>query len=293
MLAVNAAGPGPVATASTTTSPMVASAPGAPRAVAARFDAVLDRLFLTYTAPADDGGSALTGYQVYLDGSLAGVVPPSSTSVFAAGPFSIGSHSIGVRAVNDQGPGPLVTDSAVAAYAPEAPTRVVAKPGGRSARVTWTPGSANGASITGYTITASPGGASSTVGASATSGTVAGLTRGRSYTFRVTATSSVGSTASAPSGAVVPAGRPGRPGRPRVSATGRTVVVAWAAASAQGSRITSYRITVSGARNVTTSGPRRVVLRHVRPGRHTVRITAVNSIGRSVASRPAVAVVRR
>ena len=88
---------------------------------------------------------------------------------------------------------------------PGAPTNVSAVVGNGQATVSWTaPTSVGGSAITGYTVTASPGGASCTTTGD-TSCTVTGLTNGTAYTFTVTATNSSGTgSSSSASSAVTP-----------------------------------------------------------------------------------------
>ena len=91
---------------------------------------------------------------------------------------------------------------------PSAPTGVSATAGNALATVTFTtPTNNGGASITGYTATATPGGATGSIsGASAAPITVSGLNNGTSYTFTVHATNANGnSSESSSSGSVTPA----------------------------------------------------------------------------------------
>jgi Fibronectin type III domain len=87
---------------------------------------------------------------------------------------------------------------------PSPPLSVHAVAGDARVDVSWSaPANDGGAAITSYTASASPGGASCST--ASTSCTVTSLTNGTTYTFRVTATNSAGtSSASAASNAVTP-----------------------------------------------------------------------------------------
>ena len=91
--------------------------------------------------------------------------------------------------------------------APGAPTAATATAGNAAVTVSWSPPVDDGGSpITGYVVTATPGGEMANVGSGATSALVTGLSNGTSYTFTVAASNAVGSgPASLPSNAVTPA----------------------------------------------------------------------------------------
>ena len=90
---------------------------------------------------------------------------------------------------------------------PGAPTIGTATAGNLQATVTFTPGSTGGSPLTGYTVTANPGGITA-IGLGSPV-TVTGLTNGTAYTFTVTATNLLGTSApSAPSNAVTPSTLP-------------------------------------------------------------------------------------
>jgi len=125
----------------------------------------------------------------------------SSTYVLVAADVGFGIFCR-VRATNSVAPSGVTADSnttaTVAAVVPGAPTIGTANATGfTTATVTYTaPASDGGATITLYTATSSPGGVTGTL-ATAGSGTitVSGLSSSTSYTFTVTATNSVGTSA--------------------------------------------------------------------------------------------------
>jgi GH25 family lysozyme M1 (1,4-beta-N-acetylmuramidase) len=91
------------------------------------------------------------------------------------------------------------------AAAPAAPHGLTVVPSGGKVTVFWRPGDAGTSRVDSYTITASSGHHSLTVPGSSTSGLVTDLDPSTSYTFTVTATNKVGTSASSlPSVAVTP-----------------------------------------------------------------------------------------
>lgn len=98
-----------------------------------------------------------------------------------------------------------VGDTLALASPPGGAVGVTATPGDGEATVTWSAPSDGGLPITGYTVTASPGGATQTAPGSATSLTFTGLTNNTTYRFSVQAVNAAGTgSASSPSAAVMP-----------------------------------------------------------------------------------------
>ncbi|WP_433444954.1 fibronectin type III domain-containing protein [Nonomuraea sp. CA-141351] len=174
---------------------------------------------------------------------------------------------------------------------PSAPTGVTATAGDSSATVSWIAPADGGAPITGYTVTASPGGAKATT-TGATTATVTGLTNGTAYTFTVTATNAVGtSAASASSAPVTPRPAVSPPGPPlgvTASPGDGSAVVTWRAPSDGGSPITGYTVTASpgGAKAITTGATTATVTGLTNGTAYTFTVTATNAVGTSAASAP-------
>ncbi|MEL4302202.1 putative Ig domain-containing protein [Shewanella xiamenensis] len=148
-----------------------------------------------------------SGLTVTFSSSTTGVCTVSGVALtfVSAGTCTIDADQAGNSATNAA---TTVTQSfTVNAVVPDAPTIGTATAGDAEATVTFTaPASTGGASILagGYTVTASPGGATGTGSGSPV--TVTGLTNGVSYTFTVTATNSAGTgAASAASNSITPA----------------------------------------------------------------------------------------
>jgi GH25 family lysozyme M1 (1,4-beta-N-acetylmuramidase) len=138
--------------------------------------------------------------------------------------------------------------------APAAPTRVRATAKVRSATVSWVPGATNGALPTSYTVTASPGGASTIVSGTRSSATVTGLTEGTAYSFTVQASNVAGTSApSSGSARVVARGDvPTTPAGVTAVATAGAVAVTWSASDRQP---TAYRVYRCASETTTSCAP--------------------------------------
>ena len=263
-----------------TSSPTAPAAPTAVSAVAGDGQATV-----SWTAPAN-GGSAITGYTVTTSPGGA-TTPASGTSVLATGLTDGTAYTFTVTATNSVGTGPASTASTpvtptAAATAPAAPTGVGAVAGDGQATVSWTAPADGGSPITGYTVTTSPGGA--TTPASGTSVLVTGLSNGTPYTFTVTATNSAGtgpaSTASTPVTPTAAATAPAAPTGVGAVAGDGQATVSWTAPSNGGSPITSYTVTSSPGAIVMNAGASPVTVTGLTDGvAYTFTVTATNSVG--------------
>lgn len=142
---------------------------------------------------------------------------------------------------------------------PGAPGAAAAARGDRKVRVSWGAAANGGMPVVGYTVTASPGGASCStmVGVQANPLTCAveGLTNGVAYTFDVRATNALGDGPGV-SASGTPATVPSAPISPTAAAGSRTATIAWQRpVSNGGSAITRYTVTANpGGRTCTAAG---------------------------------------
>ena len=170
---------------------------------------------LGWSAPANNGGSSVTGYVV--TPFIAGVAQPAiaygptGTVQTIGGLVNGTTYTFTITATNGVGLGnPSIQSAAVTpASVPDAPGSVSATAGAQSASVSFVAPFDEGSVITGYTVTATdlttPANGGQTATGSASPITVTGLTSGDSYAFTITATNAVGQGApSLPSTAVTP-----------------------------------------------------------------------------------------
>ena len=192
--AVNDIGPGAVATADATPRATV-TAPSAPRDLAAASGDTM--VTLTWSRPANDGGSDVTRYQYQVDqGDWTNAGAAAARSVVVSGLENGRQYTFSVRAVNETGPGAVATVQATpdgVLTAPTAPRDLAAEPGDAIVTLTWSePSDDGGSAITGYQYQVDRGEWINAGAAAARSVVVSGLENGRQYTFAVRAVNGVG-----------------------------------------------------------------------------------------------------
>jgi fibronectin type 3 domain-containing protein len=214
---------------------------------------------LSWSAPASDGGSAVTGYKVYRGTSSGGEalwanLGSTATSWTDASASNGVTYYYQVSAVNSVGEGSRsgersATPSAPASV-PGAPTLNSATGGSGSVALSWSaPSSDGGSAITGYRIYRAnvTGGETvlTTVG-NVTSWTDTSVANGTTYYYQVSAVNSVGEgfrsnerSATATASATVP----GAPTLNSASAGNGSVALSWSAPTSNGgSAITAYKV---------------------------------------------------
>lgn len=180
--------------------------------------------------------------------------------------------------------------AACTASVPSAPFIWSVSPGNAQATVYFLPGS-NPATTSNFVVTSTPGNITATVPNTATSAVVTGLTNGTSYTFTVTAVNCAGSSASAPSSAVIPVAPPGTP--TSVTAAAGAMVASAAVsftAPATGGTPSSYTVTSSPGNITATGTTSPITVQGLAAGSYTFTVMAGNAGGTSTASAPSNAV---
>jgi hypothetical protein len=275
--------------------------PGAPSSVVA--SSGIAEATITWSAPADSGSSPITSYSVVASPGGKSATT-SSTTVTFSGLTNGTTYTFAVSAINAAGSGPAAVSNAVTPTAtpmpPSPPTSVAAVANvDHGATITWTASDDHGSAITGYTITATQlAGSLATPAPTATSAQVTGLTPGTQYTFVITATNAIGtSAASLPSSPIVAATLPGAPTAVgAVTNVNQGATVSWTAPASNGyGAIVKYTVTASpgGATASTPDGNTlNAVINGLQPGTsYTFTVVAINAVGSGPASSASSAIV--
>ena len=279
--AVNEIGTGLIEMVEATPRP-AAVAPTAPRDLAAApGDAGVT---LTWSPPADDGGSALTGYQYQVDqGDWINAGAAAARSVVVSGLESVRSYIFSVRAVNGTGPGAVATVLATPRGVPSAPRNLAAEPGVAEVTLTWSPPADDGGSaVTGYQYRVDQGNWINAGAAAARSVVVSGLESGRQYRFAVRAVNGIGPGAVA-TVLATPRGVPSAPRNLAGAPGDAEVTLTWSPpADDGGSAVTGYQYQVDQGNwiNAGAAAARSVVVSGLENGRlYTFAVRAVNGVG--------------
>src|SRR5713226_4212670 len=195
--AVNSVGPGPLSNEASATP---ATVPSAPQNLVA--SAGNGSVSLSWTAPASNGGAAVTSYNV-LRSTSSGAESSLSSGVvgttFTDSTVSNGTtYFYKVAAVNSAGPGPLSNEASAtpAPPAPTAPQSLVAVAGNSGVALSWAaPASNGGAPVTSYNVLRSTTTGTETLLSSGVVGTTftdSTVSNGTTFFYKVAAVNSVG-----------------------------------------------------------------------------------------------------
>ena len=287
VVAVNASG-GSVPTSAGSVTPSTAA--GAPTSISVV--AGNQQVAVSWSPPVDNGGAPITSYLVTAS-------PGGASCTWLSGPLSCTitgltngvAYTLSVVAINQSGAG--TSGAPPGSYTPQntpsAPTGILVTPGVTSVLVTWSAPTA-GVAVTGYVVTASPGGATCTPSpATSLSCSFTNLTPGTTYTFSVVASSAYGmGPASMPSASVLMPVVPGTPTNVSLQAGDGSLVVGWTSPSQNGGApIESYIATAQPGGATCTSAESPCTITGLSNGtNYTVTVRALNGVGSSAASSP-------
>lgn len=291
-----------------------ASAPAAPMNLMAVSGNGTARL--AWAAPSSNGGSAITGYEVFssTDAGASWTVifrtSPTSTQAGLVGLSNGTAYMFKVAAANRVGTGLFsnqVGPVTPAATVPAFPTNVATTIGDGAIGVRWAaPGDNGGSDVTGYMVQYStdagetwvPAGDSPLQG---TNATVTGLANGTGYILRVAAINAVGrGTFSAATLPLAPATVPGQPSGIHGTAGNGSVLLNWSAPRIDGGNaVNDYAIQYSTNGGATgslyprtpSSATQATVNGLVNGIEYQFRLAAVNEVGVGAYSAPSAAVV--
>jgi titin len=238
--AINAVGPGLPATVQATP----VAAPISPtNFIATRGNG---QISCTWDAPVNDGGSAITSYDVSSDGGGTWTSAALNMAYVFTGLTNGTLYNLQVRAVNGVGPGAPATTTATPATTPGVPTSFVGVSGNGFIACTWVAPANNGGSpITGYEVSSDGGGTWGHIG-NATSYTFTDLTNGTLYSLQVRAVNDVGASAAATTTGT-PVTVPGTPTSLSATPGDTAVTLTWVApADDGGTAITGYEYSLDG-----------------------------------------------
>ena len=304
--AVNAQGAG---TASSSVSGTPRTNPDAPGSVVVSAgDATIS---VAFVANANDGGSAITGYEYSTDGGATWRLRDPGTSMTSS-PITITKlssdgltaltngtpYNVLIRAVNTSGPGKeSATQTAIPASAPSAPAITSITPGDKKLSIAFSAGNNGGNAIVRNEYSLDGGSTWVTAPSLNSPIVITGLTNGTAYALQVRQVNALGNGASSVTVEGIPSTIPAAPTVNQVIAGNATLTVDFTSGATGGSDITSYQYSTDGGATWSnrtfgsTESPLSITTRSsdgatalVNGTFYSVKIRAVNSAGSGVAS---------
>ncbi|MBI0583560.1 MAG: fibronectin type III domain-containing protein [Methanomassiliicoccus sp.] len=245
----NSAGTGPQTSAVQATPNATSAAPGAPTGLQAAPGN--GQITLTWSAPSNNGGSAITAYKVYRGTTAGGetlLATIGNVLTYTDSSVTNGvTYYYNVSAVNSVGEGSRSTEVSTAPTAsstvPSVPLTLASAAGNNQVTLSWAaPSSDGGAAIDYYVIYRDGADIAHITG---TSTTVSGLTNGQQYSFTVAAHNSEGTGPQTAAVTVTPGSGftvPGAPTDLTITPGDGQVTLSWKAPSNDGGAAIDYYI---------------------------------------------------
>ena len=296
--AKNARGYGAASSSLSTTPYGVAGAPTGVSGVAGN-----QQVVVSWTAPASNNGSVVTGY-VVTGSPSGGSCSATGLTCTVTGLTNGTSYTFSVKAANARGDSVASAPSTavIPVTTPSAPTSLVAIAGDAAATITFAaPSSPGGASITNYKYSTdgvnwkllSPVQAASPVTISEQSNSTARLVNGTVYQIKLRAVNSAGDGLESDAVSVTPVFSATTPGAPTnvvaIAGNASASIEFTAPSSTGGADITNYKYSTDGGISFTALVPAStstpiVITGLVNGTTYQVKLRAVNSVGDGTAS---------
>jgi titin len=298
---VRAVNSGGVSTNSNEASAVVLDIPSAVQSLTVSATGI-GQLSVSWSAPASNGGSAITDYVV--EGSANGGANwltvndgvSTTTSAVLSGLSNGTTYQVRVRAKNAIGEG--INPTIASATTWNAPTNVVLTTGVKQLGVTWSaPTQSGGNTITDYLVEfSSDAGSTWTVFADGISGslsaTITGLADDTLYAVRVRAVNTAGNSPYSQTASETTAAVPAAPTNVQLTTGVKSLAVSWTAPAANGSAITDYVVEYSSDAGSTwnvfndavSDTPSANITGLADDTAYLVRVSAVNAVGTGATS---------
>ncbi len=277
--------------------------PGPPTIGPASADGV-GAAFVSFSPPASDGGSPVTGYTATcfsLDGEPTVMASGSASPIIVTGLVAGTPYECSVTAMNIIGTGPPsglsnlfdLPGAAQCTTVPSAPLALSQAPGNGSAVVSWAPPATGADCLAGYVVTPYLGTVAQLpvlIPGHGTTTVVSGLTNGATYTFTVIAENGLVEGPPSVMSGPVTVGTPAAPSALKVTKDGkRALRIAFGVPKNNGAPITKYTATCTSSNGGVTktksakAGP--LTVTGLTSGKtYTCTVTATNSRGTGKAS---------